>query len=431
MLYKLYTHEQKIPTIFALLILVAIVFIVSAFFRRFLATSSHKKIEDKITRIEVTNKTSSSFTTVLCTNETLPIYLKYGIDDANLNQTAFDDRDIKDAATPRLCHFITIKGLESTKYYIQAFSDGLPLRFSPLLVELSQISKRSTSLSPLWGRLVDQTGKPLESGIVVAHFDNSNPIATIIKKGEWLLPLDYLDNLPSGETGISLIVTDEAAATWTIKAFYKYSDELKKTLVFGKTYDLTKNPHGAEIAQSTNDNNLKKVDIIYPLENASIAGSKPLFRGVASPNEKVQLVLDFNVDKTLKEHKRRAFEFNANEKGVWSFVPNFDFAAGTHTVTIHSSDAQKKLASIKRSFTVLKSGEAVLGESISTPEATLTTTPQQPPVSQSPTITIEPTTPFQTLTPTPTLPQSGMNIYSLGLISIALIVFGVGLLFIF
>ena len=122
------------------------------------------------------------------------------------------------------------------------------------------------------------------------------------------------------------------------------------------------------------------------------------------------------------------------DDGTWSWRPPKVLEAGIHNLSIQGNDDNGNLITVTRKFIILKSGEAVLGES--TPSASLTPSPiASPTLNLTPIIsqTVSPTTiptsipittPIPTSTEIPTRPPTS------GVAGITLILVGIGLAFI-
>jgi hypothetical protein len=95
---------------------------------------------------------------------------------------------------------------------------------------------------------------------------------------------------------------------------------------------------------------------------------------------------------------------------------------------IETFDTLGNSVSMSRSFTILKSGEAVLGDATGsatiTPSINVTATPSAQP-------TLEPTLVFATSTATSTPPVSGGSVLPFTILSLVLLVIGAGIILLF
>ncbi len=160
---------------------------------------------------------------------------------------------------------------------------------------------------------------------------------------------------------------------------------------------------------------VEDIDIIFPKENALIPGTRPLIKGVGIEGKPLRAVL---------QPSGRIFETTISSNKIWQFQPTFDLAAGKHTLEITTQNEAGGQIALKRTFSIEKSGESVLGDA--TPSATLT--PVASPTAELITETPAPTEVLPTLVPS--LPQTGNNILPFGIISMMLVIIGAGMIFI-
>ncbi|HLL60298.1 MAG TPA: hypothetical protein VK338_01145, partial [Candidatus Nitrosocosmicus sp.] len=159
-----------------------------------------------------------------------------------------------------------------------------------------------------------------------------------------------------------------------------------------------------------------------------------LYKGVGIPGSKVFISLLPNT---------YDLQTVTDKDGIWKASSNTPLNPGTYTMKVNTTDEQNKPVSLNRTFTIEKSGEAVLGEA--TGSATLTPTKTiAPKITSSPqatpttavvaTETPQPTYPVTTsvtITPAPTLPETGINYMAFSMLSVALIIIGAGMILIF
>jgi len=428
-MYKLYQEEKKIPTpiafLFLLLMLSALGFILNK-----PKTTSVSASKLRLERIEITNITNTSASVFWRTKEKEVGWLIYGEDKNRLNKQIFDDRDLVNSKNPYFNHYITFKNLQPNKRYFFEIitpkglirqNNNLPFSF----VTKTQLPL-PPSLSPAMGSVQDENGRPLAYGIVLLKIEGAGPLSDRTKdKGEWLIPLYYLTKVdtseliqPKGDSQVTIEIISEEGKISTIKTILGKISPLPQTIIIGKNYQFAIEEEKVLSETTKNQLNFAKIDIIFPKENADIAGKKPIFKGTALPNKKLKIIIESKTS--------QVFEIHADRDGIWKLTPFYDLEPGKHQVTIIAEDEDGKEIRISRNFTILKSGEGVtLGEA--TPSGTISPTAMP---TETPILTMPPVTLTPTILLTPPGPP-GINFFPLTVISTALMILGAGLIMVF
>jgi hypothetical protein len=353
-----------------------------------------------------------------------------------------DDRDVEKLKTKRKYHYVTLRGLESQTTY-RAF------------VQIDQKDERSIEFST---RAVSEThSKPLfsygkisddninERAIILLEFKGYNPISTLTSlSSEWLLSMHLLtaknrDNrlLKNNDRG-TFIILQEFLGSKIQKISY---DNFIQEHTLANNRNLQGDIAGIKTTKEVTNkqSNLisdESISILIPVENASLDGSKPIFKGVARPGQRLKVM--------IKPGEGNIYEMFADSKGNWSYVPYFGLQNGQYEFTISSQDGNIPVTKF-RTFTILKSGESVLGEATGSAQLTITVTPTEvlrPTMinEPTPTIIVQPS-PTIGLIASPTIsnqitpiiqeePVSGFDIRLFGIMSTMLIFVGT-VLFIF
>lgn len=424
-----YTGEKKVPIPLVIGSIFLLFILFSLGFNHNKKAKSGPLSQNLLKSHEITNVTATSVAIVTCLSKSVPLELLISHkDDAVGPISVDDDRDISSNPQSRLCHYFSIKNIAPGSYSAKLISAGISASDKPIVFQTGEPITGAKAI-PLWGKVVDTSDKPISTGIVIAYFDNAKPMSALVKNGDWLLPIHYLPYFPGDDTKFKIIITGVNGEKTEVKSVYKEVDKVSKTLVLGKKYDFT----GSNLAQQSVlgqetelTTSLQKIDIIYPRADAIIPSFRPLFKGVALANKPVTIILDEFSSISKTKNKDETHKVTADKDGIWNFTPSADMASGFHNIVIKSEDENKKNTTVRRNYTLLKSGEAVLAEA--TTSATLT--PTEAPVT--PTDIVEPTIIEPTIAPTesvtPPLPRSGMNIYPLTFMSLSLIIVGIGLL---
>lgn len=437
--YNYYKSEKRVSGILTLVI-VAIIFFVPLFLLNKQAPStknvgaSSERPFDVIT-LNVTatsadlfwKSTESSVDTVTVWNDSGKIF------------TVSDVHDIDSNKQPRKLHYFSLRNLAAnTKYYISighgekllGDSSNPYLSFSTLTT-----SAITTSLPPIYGKIIDESGKPKSNVFFTASIDEANVLGGFTKTdGSFLISLCCLYNKTNGNPlnparadMVSLQFENEEGKKAHVSAPISKSSPFQESIYLGRNVTITndaleeKPVLGSSIQTSSANQDGDVLKIYYPKDSAVIPGKRLLVKGSAIAGNTVRINFPF---------QKKTFEVEVNGSGVFELATPFELKSGTQTVIASSKDKNGKLLSVSRSFTIPKSGEVVLGEA--TPSGSLIT----PTVTSTPmeTISPEPTTvllPTSATTPVPTLLPSGIDFGIFSMMSAMLILFGVGMILLF
>ena len=400
-MYK-HTPEPKIPIPVAVGIIIILIIAVSFIIPKKKTSQTNPAVE-KITFLEITNKTPHSANVIVCLQQKDQLTLHFGTDLEKLNATVHDDRDVEKTPQVRSCHYFTLtKLLPETDYYMK-FSLSTGLLASNKIFRLVTPTKLNyITIDPLYGKITTESAKPIENAILLARFNELPTISARISNGEWLLPLHYLEKIPSENTPFKIEIITHDDKRMEFSGVYKYKDQLKKTLVFGKTYSFAyPELQTTPMVTPATEGKKQHISIIYPKSNTVIPSFRPLFKGLALPDKKVTITL------------------------AWTVEPTSNIAPSRYRLTMTTQEENGRSTKIARIFQIQKSGEAVLGEATGsatlTPTAIPTTAPTNTPI---PTPTTQPTS---VPTVAPSLPETGIPETTVSVLSFALIAIGITL----
>ena len=431
--------EKKVPSIVVLSIIVGMVFAVNAFISRPTVTKTEAS-PTKIDKFEFSNVTNNSVTIFWRTQNATTGWIVYGQDAGKTDTIAFDKRDFEADPKKYNNHYIEVKSLnDNTKYFFYLVIDNKIIKNSAVPLTFTtknKITAKSNS-QPAIGKVVGKNSLPLDSGIVTLRIAGMGALSTMTETtGEWIIPTYFLTKLntneqffPSDETPVKIEVIDELGNTSLVDTIFNKISPVPQTIKLGENMSLT-NPTEQVLGATTNVNETataaavtttptstpSNFEINFPKENASIDGGKPLFKGTAPIGSKLLAQIISQIKQDVSPSK---YYFYPDNSGKWSYSPLTNIGAGNYTFKISYLDDKNKEKSATRSFTIIKSGEAVLGSA--TPEATITAT-------ATPTVTV---TVSISKKVTPTSPVSGGNTTPLVIGSIALTIIGLGLVLIF
>ncbi|OGK31247.1 hypothetical protein A3B02_00275 [Candidatus Roizmanbacteria bacterium RIFCSPLOWO2_01_FULL_42_14] len=426
---RYYSRAKRIPGIVLIGITIVVMGTVIAVFRGMPSPKPQKQV--KLERIDVVNVRDRSLTIFWRTKEPTQGYIIYGASQTKLDNTAFDERDSLGGLSKQRNHVVQIKGVSPNQtLYFKVYVDGTTVGQSQNVAYTAQTTRPLTSsvdLEPVYGDLVRQNGQPEKDAVVIVQIGASIPLlARTSDKGTFLFSLCCLINsqnqeslLPADKTGIRIHMIAEDGTEKTEEGVFRDMYPLTQALVIDNQVaqlqpisDQKDVP--AVLAVTDSVPKLEPIDIIFPKNGASIPGSRPLVRGVGEAHEIV---------KGRFPKDGRIFQVNIDDKRNWFYQPSFDLTSGEHTLTVQTGDTQGNVVTLTRAFTILKSGEAVLGEATASGTVTPTASPSATP-------TLGPTAP-ETATATPTPPVSGINVLPITLVSLVLIVIGAGIILLF
>ncbi|KXK08623.1 MAG: hypothetical protein UZ21_OP11001000614 [Microgenomates bacterium OLB22] len=353
----------------------------------------------------------------------------------------------------RTTHVFELQGLEPEKVYFVSLVDDEqnPIGSKKLIYEFTSSQRITTvgTLSPIYGHVTTESGEPAADAVVIIEAEDIQILLdTTDADGSFLIPLCCMlakDGAPIQSLPLSTDISVRLYDDQGQKKVLSYSlDTLinsSATLSLGdKEQQLAFSPTEAppvlgfqsdqETATATPTISLapspsvmakqlqtSPLQIIYPEDKASIS-SQPLIKGISLPDEIISIYIKKGKDVTFGRAR-------ADSVGVWRFSSEQPLLPGDYT--IEAKTTGKNSYSSKVSFTLLKSGEAVLGEA--TGSATLTPEPE-PTSEASATGTIAPTSgptssiPSATRTP----PISGTTIVPALLIGTLSFFVGLGLI---
>ncbi|OGK24333.1 hypothetical protein A3C24_02220 [Candidatus Roizmanbacteria bacterium RIFCSPHIGHO2_02_FULL_37_24] len=428
-------QQRKIPSPIALGLIIALSAALT-----FVLNSTNKpgNEEQKVTisTSEIANLRDNTVSIFWRTSEPSASYIIYGTQQDGLNQQVFDERDKAHNPSIRNNHITTLKDLQAdTTYYYEIVINGKKIGQTaqrPFTFKTTRKISSPLDIDPIYGKITDNRGQIVVEGIVILKMGNTYPLITYTKTdGSFLIAPCCIFNsttlepyYPSNEQAVYLEIIDEAGNIEIKKTTLADISPLKETIVMDGQEESEKKQLGDTqdrekvsevLLEAENISKYEDVDIIFPKQGAAIPATKPILKGLGEPGKKVIGQLDPD---------GKLFEVKVGEDRVWDFALPFELTPGEHTLNVITEDNTGSKLALNRTFTILKSGEAVLGSA--TPSGTIT--PQIFP-------TIAPTalpslSPIQ-LTPTSPPPVTGSNITSFAIFSVALVLFGAGMILLF
>lgn len=442
-------REIKIPTIFAILLIIVVLGGVTVFTNYYLRVGTNAKANVLPQHLAVTTVTDSGF--VVSWETDTPTFSAAVITDpSGQKQTFFDERHIIGDSKKFTVAHIPIRGLTpNTDYKLELLIDGKPYSSADLASVHTgpTLESDSNGLQPVYGSVVTPENVPADGALVFLTVgENSQILSTLVKpSGSWIVPLNLLRT-----KDLSALITktqDREQISITIRYNGQDTPVMTDTLnsspvppvTIGNNYDFRgqqakkksepsseelsssfSSVLGSETAQATSSsgNNEHTVMFISPSDGGHIPSDSPLIAGRGIPGNIVTLLIGITNAYTQTT--------KISPDGSWRYTPEKPIGIGPQRITMTTLDSANKPIAITHAFEIMKSGTQVLGDA--TPSGTIATTPTRTPtpttVSASPSATL-------TLTPSPTavIPQTAtiaptnmLLLIGLGLILTGLIV---------
>lgn len=442
--------EAKIPTVFALVLLLTGIVITSLLIQRGIITIGRASPDKTPLRIQTTNIADTSFSLVFTTNEKTQALASIGTNETELTELFYDERDSKTQKPQAyFSHQITFTNLKPNTKYFYVFSvEGITYpedKKSFTITTAPSIQTLSTKTS-INGKIIEKGGEPSSDTLVFLHVPEAQDLSVVSSSnGEYAfdfsrlrvtslasifqadsttkLDLDFIKgNLSSKVTTAFLNAKEIPLVTLSNNFDFSYDEKIQQDST-DTTSSLKTVPVPSQKSQ--------EIKIQFPLENAKLPDQKPQFKGTAKPNTNVKI--------TIQSDNPQQSEVTTDATGQWSFRPTNPLTPGDHSITIETTDNSGIIKRITQKFTIFAEGSQVTESA--TPSATISPTksviriPTPTPttiLSPTPTLSLFIVAPTPNIkTPTTTVLKPGNTSIALitSMISLILIVFGAILLF--
>lgn len=407
----MYRKEKRIPTLFALLL---IIFGMggSVLLDQNVQSLMPAKASSPPEEVHFSNISDNSIS--VSWTSSLPVLGSVTVNNGKTVLSYLDDLDNDTVPRTRNTHYVTIKNLtEDSSYKIRVISGNSNCGVKENCLEFNQQTGQklpsTLSLPPVRGSVITEEGKPAAQAIVYIIVGNSIPLSgRVDSAGIFAVPLMNLrtTDLTKRPTlsdndliQITIKYSSSQTATAVIDIKSIRENQIIPEMTLGNSYNFinllskkdllakagTANILGIQSSiQSTgNQNGKTKIDLIFPKQNQDTTiDNSPRIRGTGIPGKDILITL---------HSSPQLGKVTVTADGTWDWRPPKPLEPGIHTISIQAYDTYGRPVTINRQFVVLKSGERVLGDATSS--ATLT-----------PTIPVIPTdTPVPTETPAPTV----------------------------
>lgn len=433
----MYRKIRKIPTLLALTVLSLGIGLTVYFDSMVTGTTLRAKSLLNPADVHFTNISDNAMTVSFLTAEEASFVLE--VTDNNKKMLVPDDLDTGGETKARLSHQFSLKNLTPSNEYKIKINKAVTLtqKTAPIL-------KETADYPPVKGRLLDIEGKAKKDALVYLLIGQAAPLSGRTDQlGMFVIPLtnartqDFLKRpVITAETLVQITAKAKSNEFTSATLNFKYSQTQKLILQLGKVYNFlapqisiepstVNNILGSKVKKQ-NSLPLKAVDLTFPdKEAATTIDSRPDLSGVGIPGSKIKISVQSELETAV---------ITVKKDGSWSFRPEKELKPGTHTVTIEGFDQNGNLITTSRTFVVLKSGEAVLGDA--TPSATIEVPTPTVSISVTPESTLTPTltpspSPIPTDTPQPTTepPRSGTGMLTATLVTLGISFVVIGIKF--
>ncbi|MCA9371426.1 fibronectin type III domain-containing protein [Candidatus Woesebacteria bacterium] len=384
MLYSdLYLNEHRRPA--KMLVAIALVLVSSAIGFYFFTNNSQPTRASKLSleRHEVTNLTSKQAAILWAASAEDEGSIVYGTKKNRLDLIAIDSL----GKGKKKYHFAELTNLEpnTTYYYRILTTDGTLVAadgdsFSFKTAKETQVN----TASPAYGTVINPDQTPADKVLVVMYVSNAYPLADVTSSsGEWLIPLQNIVNaktlepLTPSEQNIITINIFTSNRHSSIRALLKNTHPLPETVILGNNYSFVEGNEvlGAVTGAPTQSPISPAIQLTFPVDNSVIPGKRPLVKGTG--------IAGAFVSTTIDGPMHLSGSVVVNKEGEWQYSVPHDLVPGKYAFTMVTQNEEGNNVVVKRTFTIIKSGEQVLGES--TPSGTLA-----PSLSSAPSGTITP-----------------------------------------
>jgi len=440
--------NKRVPTIFALLVLVGIIAVSTVLVQKGIFYIGKAAPENQPQNVLISNVTDTSFTVSFTTPGDVDSVLT--MSDASVGKSLIlDDRDKKNGGQEKyFSHLITVPNLKANTKYVFKLLVGAKEYSDPSYTAqtVSEIKEQPPSQNLIFGKILLPDGTPAGDSIVSAKTQDSQLISAITNgNGQFVIPTNSLRTsnfnqyLVLQESSQMVITAFRQTMKSTVDTTFSVAQNLPP-ITLQEQYSFS--PQEEETSTEASKLSLaiptstgKAVDITNPKEGQTFTDQRPLFTGVAYPNSKVTIQLKNVLEKQII----------SSLTGAWSFRPDNSLPQGEYTLSA-STNINGSVTRSTKNFTIFPLGSQVAESA--TPSATPiikptiipTTVPVTPTtiISETPTPTVNITAtviptalPTTSSTPKPTIANSGTTENTIALTSISVILITIGTVLLF
>lgn len=385
--------DRRIPTVFALFILLGGLAITTLLIQQGTFTTSKASPQEEPHNVSIVNITDDSFTVIFTTNS--PTVGAVSIENITPPRLFYDKRD-SSGQKGFSSHFITVTDLNpKTNYTFNVISNGdiyLDQGKAYVVTTGNATAEKPADTFPLAGSILLPDATPGNDVLVTVKVPEGNLSGAITdSQGNYRIPSNYLRNKNSFEP-LSLTPNTEIkieAKNSTANSQINYSYQpgiIIPPITLSQNYAFTASEESNSAGDETSllalptsvINSSSKLTITSPYRGQRFTDSRPQFRGLSIPNSTIRIVISDTQDIEA--------QVRSDRNGNWAFRPSTIILPGEHAITVQSTNTSGAVQNVASDFEILPSGSQIAESA--TPSATLI-----------PTKTLTPT---KTATPTPT-----------------------------
>lgn len=376
-------------------------------------------------------------------------WLIYGKSPTQLDQIALDMRDTTSEKGLHTYHYALLQTLEpNTTYYYKIISDNelvTPADDESFKAQTLSATAPSSTLSPIYGKVLKTNGQPAKNAFALVMIGNAEKLLSISgSTGEWLVPLQYIvqegsqNSVPvTEETLVTIQIFDDTSRS-LVRSTINRSRPIPQPVTLGNNYSFIADSEVLAATDSQNKNSSAtsySVTMKFPRQNAVIPGTAPLIKGTGIPGKTVEIVINSKPEIKLRT--------TVDDQGIWTAPLKTTLNPGEYSVQIVTENTRGDQVRMSRDFTLIKSGERVLGDTdTATPSGSIAPSPTTRPspsivvstASPTPSPTVTPAavvTASATVTPmvvtaTPAPPVSGVNAVPYMFAGLGMVILGIG-----
>ncbi|HRN95970.1 MAG TPA: Ig-like domain-containing protein [Candidatus Levybacteria bacterium] len=397
--------EKRIPTLFALLLVAGSIFLTGFLLQQQTSTTGRASQDTEPAHLAITDITDTSFSVAFTTIE--PAVAGIKVSGPNMPESVFFASTNQEA---QVSHKIYVPNLiPSTQYNFSILLQGKTIlnEGNPYTVTTAPIFEDEVPTQLVEGKIITPEGENAPQVLVILSSDSSQTLSTITDQNG--IFTFNIGTLRSPELTAYASLTD--SSLFTIDTYYRdlasriqirYNNitqippiTLSQNYDFG-TLDIEEEPatSDAQFVIPTPNTTQSTFSITAPAQEQSFIDSRPTFRGTASPQTDVVIIINSQASHTVV----------SNATGQWQFRPQEELAQGENTISVQSKDALGVTKTLTRTFSIFPAGSQIA--QTATPSATLTPTISvtiSPTLSPSPSVTTTPIlSPSETVSPSPT-----------------------------
>lgn len=396
--------EKRIPTLFALLLLVVGVTVSSFLVKEGIFTVSTASPDYTPQDVVITNITDQSFTVSYITADPTVGGVKLEADGVVL----MDDRNQGADSKKRISHYVTVRNLKpETEYFFTVVADNQFWDYENNAYRVKtgpEITSPENAQASVEGTITDE-GLSQEEIIIYFSVGGYQRLSALTNEdGAYIFELSNLrsDNLDHykllREDSVVNLRATRGEKRSSVNILYKDSHPVPN-IFFGENYDfLASNTvrDASATAQLLLPSGIQQseLSVTVPTNGQAFIDSTPTFRGTAPANTQVFIVID----------DKPSLSTTSNGSGLWSYQSTQNLSQGEHLLTVRTNDLLGIQQQKQVVFEVFPSGSIVTQSA--TPSATPTDVPITVTPTTAPTSTPVPaisSSPTPTLTPAPTL----------------------------